>query len=611
MLITVNHNPKKISREAAWLSADRHRNELCERLSVHDRFAWCTICIEVHCSARKHRKAVRGESALNPPRNSFQHRVLSREPRDVFVEPSEHPQEEDQPDPAHGELETIENPDANLLSNFRNTDLYGYPHFHIAAYYFAEECQLPSWRRVGELLMQHPSFTDIDVKRVNTRRALSVEKAFSYVLKDYSHPATMELLRHYSAARPYSIMVYYNQLDSKMLFENFFEGLQDWIPLCIRDSSPMRGRFTESMKVPYSDRAIDQFFFKLNIYMLKRRLAYYDGNVYELVTGSDYTYKIFCDIKKFIMDKFAYYSDHKTLVLQHAEHFLNLMHISPVNSILPSVRIDWDWIEFSDCLYRLSLHEEYQKHPDLNTSQIRLLGQPGNFFPLSIPRDTELSRPKLPKTWLSVLESALEPPPDVTLREHMSKFCACYSRHLFQKRHRERCMFLLGPKRSGKTMLIRPLLHFFPLQYIGCPQTGLSSFLTALVRDMKIVVCDDIGASAVTLQDYLKLLGAEMMTFNDKNKSGRGQSFYVDCHCILANNKEWERIFPGAFPESIAALNDRVMYWKTHIPDIPISQMSDEEMMSRIISETPSVIYYCNWWRVQYYQDTQDRYYLP
>lgn len=602
MLITVNHIPELITREFAWLQVDKYRNLLLEYLSELDRFAFGMCCIETHCSARKHRRARQDSNPLS--KKSSKRRKADAHEFEVEEEDEDPPQ-----DIAQGDLETIENPDANLQANIVNSPLYGYPHYHIAAFFFAKDCKLPNWMNVTQTLLR-PPFKDCDVKEVNTRKVLSVQKAFAYVLKDFNHGETMKLIHHYSSRLvPYSILCYFNQEDVRNVITPFVEGLASFkIPILCEDSTPLRGKFSEQVKVPYSNNPYHEFIFAVCSFMCSRRLAYNDGYIYSLVKGSEYTFEQYCEFSRFIMKDFCKYADHKLFVIDYGERFINFMSKCPENATLPSFTPAWNWIEFNDSLYDLFEHQWYTKHPDLDIVKIGMKGQPTRFYDVPIPYDAVLLLPKKPICWIHVLETSLNCPQE-NIRQVIITFAAQFAKMFLSKKHREPCMFLHGSSRTGKSLIIQPIKEFFPRSMVAVPNTGTENFVSAIVHGARAIVCDDFHRSHMRASDLLRIAGGEMMTMNEKRMPVKGKSFTVDAPLIMASNLWIEEIYPKVPVEIKEALRARFNLWDFNPRSL--EERDDPTLFRKIVRETPSVIYFCQYCRVKMFEATQDEYYLP
>lgn len=545
-LLTCVYNPHNTSLEDAWRQIFQNVLAIKQVLTTPEyncQFALLTI--ETHTSKKSKKKetAPGGEESLETEDLISKTKEIGKKDKTSISDTSSIPNQSEELD---------ETPKKGTLN--------GYPHIHVAIAVNAPKGKIVKSNILAMDIYRNTTFgDDIKVDDYTTKKKKSRGKPsstpkddvaiISYCLKDSCHLSTYENLYKYlseDTSIPENITSQ-STANNTILFNicqdpeitRFFNEIND--KGCIislpNNSSSEDDSFHPELKTTSNTLIADtknKFSVTLTMlvnYMMENNLKKYNDDVFTLKKGTRRTWEKWGSMedvygKLCTLENEEYLSD----ILSNKSKVLDLASMK-TQSIIPTLTIDWNFIEFEDFYFHLS-------------SFSILLGElpPNKQLAMHIPSFTlrdlkngmEDESLMTPDFWLTIIRNQ-----DFSKNEDsLKEFFVRYYKTLMPLIQKDRVLALYGVPDSGKTSAIEPLSRIMPKFAIS--QFSSGQFKYSHLFDKRLVIADDTKSKILDELDALNILeGNKTIVADRKHKDA--VPFTYPGNAVICTN---------SFPES-------------------------------------------------------------
>lgn len=306
------------------------------------------------------------------------------------------------------------------------------------------------------------------------------------------------------------------------------------------------------------------YYFEIKNLFIKNNLKYYNGEVYKLKTKCTYEYLM--DIEEFINNlnlntKEICIKNIKCILLLIlvAKKFVEYIKSNIGYKFLPNYKINFNFIEFNDCIYNIDNGEVLTINPDIICFK---------YF------NKNLENIKKPKAWLEILENSYE-------KSTIKLFCKWFGK-LFRKHEpRDKRIFLSGPSESGKTSLLLVLKEFYGKNLIGLISQQ-NDFNLSNVINSKVIIGEEFNSISITREQFLIMCEGGDLLVSRKHKNDTLVTFNMGIIWLSNKPLDYDDYNSGA-------INSRIINF-----ELNKLEKINRNKRKEIIDETAEVLIYCN-----------------
>ncbi len=443
--------------------------------------------------------------------------------------------------------------------------LNGYPHIHVAIALNAPKGKITKSNLIAIAIHKNTTFgDDIKVDDYTTKKKKSRGKPtatdkddisiISYCLKDSCHLSTYENLHKFLSEDPNipPEIVSQSTANNTILF-NFCEDPEiteffNQINLrgCII-SLPISSAIQESshqtkLKTTKNTLIADiksKFSITLTMlvnYMQENNLKKYKDEVFNLKKGTRKTWEKWGTMED-VYGKLCTLENEDLLsdILSNKAKVLDLASMK-TQSIIPTLTIDWNFIEFEDFYLHLPSFS-------ILTSELPESKHLAMFIPSFNFNDLKnaMENPDLlqPEFWLAILSNQDFSNNASSLKE----FYVRYYKTLMPLIQKDKVLTLYGVPNSGKTSAIDPISRVLP--NFAITQFGSGQFKYSHLMDKRLVIADDTKSEILDRTDSLNFLeGNKTIVADIKHKDAK--TFKYPGNTIISTN-----VFPDSWQANI------------------------------------------------------------